>query len=461
MFCFGFTIGVCAFFCDIIHRMNGVILFIKSYWDRMLVLVYVVFLFASFIIEPVRTVTTELKQYSFKECVGEWENAHAASQMPDILVDNYLDLEKIITSSTQWKSGLTSIECSGLSEQNDFKNVISGTIHVVGFVNNSVISEKSVLQIAAIDDLIENPNPLSTSTPLIIDPPEDLATSTAVTTSTASTNDTEQNQEDVPLISEQPAQEVADQSSVQVVLDPNKIDVQYLIDGNDWRSAGFITDFSQETFAFPINFEGVSDQNIGSLRIRLVGLSENNDQVFYIDSVWVSLESVIGEAVPSETEKNIEKIEPVLTSAKSETLSEKGPAPVFEGVVIENPAIIIPEPEKIEIDSTAKHLCEAGEYRINLDRFSTTNKSVDILVSGTENTSSTLHVVRIPEGLSFAFENGQDEIPLLGNQVSAKLTISIIQEIESRSFNIPIVYSVIRSDLAKSNSLCHLNVIVD
>lgn len=390
--------------------------------DKVIVVSYTIFVVALIIVYPARTIETIITEYRFGQCVGEWNNAAGA------------------------------IECSSLTVENAPSNMISGAIHISGMDVGASETSTSSISVAAIEDPIEIP-----LEEVFVPPPEQLppvevdtiATSSPVTEDLLVMTTTTLPTEEVVL--ETPAAPVT-----QVIAEsPWTISVQYIYDGGEWKTAGDIENFAEKKHIFPLSLEGVTRENLSTLRVRLVGQSDNSQHPYYIDSVWVSIESIkqVEEVLVPEIAKS--------SVADELAVGDKKPVPVFEGVVIENPAIIIPEPEPVIVDPEAKHACEFADYHVRLGSAVGAQTSVDVLLSGLAAASSTIHAARIPEGLSFTFENGLDELNLSENQISAKMSIAVTQEIEPRSFNLPIVYSLIRSDLAKSSSLCHLNVIVE
>lgn len=421
--------------------------------DKIIVISYVVFVVALAIVYPARTIDTVTSQYAFDVCAGEWGNAAGAEQMPDVLPENSFDFGKIAASSTVWKSGNTSVECSALSVQNAPNNIVSGAIHVSGFVSRLSDAASSSISVAGIEEVVEIlPVEVVPVPELVLEPlPEPVQIEIA-----SSTTPEIVAEEIIAATTTSPVDNAAPETPIlpvapHVAVTQGFIDVQYLFEGGEWKSAGVIENFTETNFNFPLSFDGSAVQSLQTLRVRLVGLSETNQESYYVDSIWVSTESSSGDAGAIE-KPSIQQI----------PVSEKGAMPAFDGVVIENPAISIPEPEPVIVDPAAKHACEFADYHVRLGSAVGAQTSVDVFLSGlSAAASSTIHAARIPEGLSFAFENGLDELGLVENQISAKMSIAVTQEIEPRSFNVPIVYSMIRPDLVKSSSLCHLNVIVE
>jgi hypothetical protein len=390
--------------------------------DKAIVISYTIFVVALIIVYPARTIETIITEYRFGQCVGEWNNA------------------------------LGAIECSSLTVENAPNNMISGSIHISGTDVGASETSTSSISVAAVEDPIEIPLEEVAAPPPEQWPPAEVDTSATSSPIT----------EDLPVMTTTtlPMEEVVPETPTapvtQVIAEsPWAISVQYIFEGGEWKTAGVIENSTEKKYSFPINFEGVTHENLPTLRVRLVGQSENSQHSYYIDRVWVSIESTkqVEEITVPEIANNV--------AIDQSVVSDKKAAPVFEGVVIENPAMIIPAPEPVIVDPEARHVCEFADYHVRLGSVVGAQTSVDVLLSGLAAASSTIHAARIPEGLSFAFENGLDELNLSENQISAKMSIAVTQEIEPRSFNVPIVYSLIRSDLAKSSSLCHLNVIVE
>jgi len=115
----------------------------------------------------------------------------------------------------------------------------------------------------------------------------------------------------------------------------------------------------------------------------------------------------------------------------------------------------------IVVDMRASHRCEVGQYQLVVDSVDRRHAEVGVMLSGADSVSSTLRVSQISEGLSFTFSNGLHEIVPDPSVHSVILNIDSSDIVDTRSLNIPIIYSVEKHDGTTSNAVCQFNVIAE
>jgi len=431
--------------------MNMTISNLGRYGDRLIVFSYLVFFAAIGLVYPAKTVEFAVETRVFNNCSGEWQNALAVQNVPDVAEEDFAQTDLLMTSSTVWQNGFSSIECSQISTSTQSIAITSGKIHIKGVAKKNISAEPLIISAAAVED-VEEIVP-ETIQDLIVPSIEEAVTSTEAVPVV----------EDLVIVSQSPeivAEQIVENPKEVTLEQIGFVRVDYIIEGGEWKTAGIIGGDLEREVVFDI--ENITSEELSSLRVRLTGMVESSDTTVYVDSVWVVVDGRVeeGEAVI---------VDPIAAIADAQTVSQevspksdKLPPEPFIGEIIENPAIPAEPLVDIFIDPEATHSCSSAAYHVTLHRGIAEPASVDILLDGPSSlSSSTLHVVSIPKGLSFSFENNLDEYAVNPEQTSATLHVSVLGEIESRSLNVPIVYSRIRADNAKSDVICQINVIVE
>lgn len=264
------------------------------------------------------------------------------------------------------------------------------------------------------------------------------------------------------------------------------VEVLYTLNGQDWKSLGFVSknEFNGKSFEIPI--EEASDwEDISKIQVGVQSVPVIDDVVptIYLDAVWIEVEyedisdgSLISntldslENILSDKDKDLPKEEVLdenIDNQSEEDMSEDEeeytPPDEYVEEVYEEPK---PSPKTplppiysrkylkdIRIDNLAEYKCKASPFTLDLSGKKT--GSVDILLNTKKGGEYELEVGSLPDNLDVRFSNNKYSIDIDGD--AEKVSLNIKNElIEKGNFSFPVFFKERKGD---SGIICQVNIL--
>jgi hypothetical protein len=245
------------------------------------------------------------------------------------------------------------------------------------------------------------------------------------------------------------------------------VEVMYTLDGEEWRSLGFVREeeFNNKNFEIPIE-EASEWEDVSRIQIAIRSLP-NLDEItpeIYLDSVWLEAEYKYEEEIIIEEEIEEEIIEEEVIE---EALLEEGPV-LGEGAVEsqslpefiskENVGEIIPERimQNIILNPSATHSCEASTFFLSLEGEDEVSEIFKLFNNSKQ--SGTLIIGSLPGGIDARFvENNSYELKVTDQTKTVEVKFIRGRGAQKGNFNISLIYQL--NSLVPSNVLCQTNLV--
>ncbi len=240
-------------------------------------------------------------------------------------------------------------------------------------------------------------------------------------------------------------------------------EVLYTIDGQEWRSLGYVGDINNTvTFDLPIDvFSSVADLALVQIALHPLQTFDTVPTV-YLDSLWLE--------VLYDVEQQ-DEIDPVLSQEVDTMLDDEIPVEEVEQEIIEEqeqeelpvfeeplPILSVRHFEKtVDIDKHAGHSCRAEQFRIDVSNQEFVETRL-IITNSKAFVSGELEIGSLPDGIDIRFSESGDYVYHVAPN-DTEVGISMVTQVGAQKgdFTIPIFYTQ-RGDL-DSSVVCQINIV--
>lgn len=247
---------------------------------------------------------------------------------------------------------------------------------------------------------------------------------------------------------------------------PNTIiEVQYTLDGTEWKSLGYVSEINNDIqFELPIEeFENIADLERLQIALRTLSSFDVTPKI-YLDSMWLEVEydevlteenpveEILGQVIGAEEEATTEEENEELLEEEAEEQEEQ----IIENVPV-LPVLSVRNFQKdILIDKEASHSCKSIPFKVNISGVDTyilplvLEKAVEDLYE--------LEIGSLPNGVDVTFaKNNQYIYSPEANE--SEVDLKITNEIGSQKgdFNVSVIFS--KKDTNDSSVICQINII--